>query len=234
MEKELTKRQKNHLSLGLYCNYFIHGFALVILAQNILSLASSWMTTVAVVSYVISGIGIGRLIAYPITGALADRLSRKMFVYIGMLCYLIFAIGMVVTHQIVIAYGLAILAGIANSALDAGTYTTLVEINDGEGQSTVLLKAFMSVGEFILPLIVTYLAGHGFWFGWSFVIMAGLILLNLVNMLFLQFPQPNMVVQSNQFNATNLTGGRKLLATISLVGYGYTSNGLNDFVYAMD
>lgn len=155
MQMELSndeiKIKKLRLTLNLYLNYFVHGFGLIILAQNMVALSQDWGTPLKVVSFVISGIGIGRLIAYLITGPLADVLSRKLFIYIGMLSYLTFALGMVMHPNLIVAYGLAILAGIANSALDAGTYTTLVEMNNGKGHGTVLIKAFMSLGEFVLP-----------------------------------------------------------------------------------
>ena len=186
---------KWRLSLTLYLNYLIHGFGIIILAQNMTALGNSWNVPLKTVSFVISGIGIGRLIAYLITGSLADLLSRKLFVVIGMLAYLVFAVGMVMNPSIPVAYGLAILAGIANSALDAGTYTTLVEINHGRGDGTILLKGFISIGEFILPLIVAMLANLGWWFGWSFIVMAALTILNLINVLSVKFPNHQQLRQ---------------------------------------
>ncbi|USS89144.1 MFS transporter [Fructilactobacillus cliffordii] len=215
---------KRRLSWSLYFNYFIHGFALIILAQNMTSLATSWQTTIAVVSYVMSGVGIGRLIAYPLTGLLADRLSRKLFVYLGMVGYLIFALGMVLTPNLVIAYGLAIIAGMSNSALDTGTYTTLVELNDGNGAGTVLIKAFMSAGEFILPLIVVALHDHRWWYGWSFVLMALLLVINLVNLIPLHFPKVQAVTDTETTSVQPvLTSNRRGIVTALLLVYGFTS-----------
>ncbi|USS86065.1 MFS transporter [Fructilactobacillus cliffordii] len=215
---------KRRLSWSLYFNYFIHGFALIILAQNMTSLATSWQTTIAVVSYVMSGVGIGRLIAYPLTGLLADRLSRKLFVYLGMVGYLIFALGMVLTPNLVIAYGLAIIAGMSNSALDTGTYTTLVELNDGNGAGTVLIKAFMSAGEFILPLIVVALHDHRWWYGWAFVLMALLLVVNLVNLIPLHFPKVQSGVTTEATSVQPvLTRNRRGIVTALLLVYGFTS-----------
>lgn len=219
---------KWRLSLTLYLNYLIHGFGIIILAQNMTALGNSWNVPLKTVSFVISGIGIGRLIAYLITGSLADLLSRKLFVVIGMLAYLVFAVGMVMNPSIPVAYGLAILAGIANSALDAGTYTTLVEINHGRGDGTILLKGFISIGEFILPLIVAMLANLGWWFGWSFIVMAALTILNLINVLSVKFPNHQqlrqMAAQAKMGPVTK--GWRKITQTLLLLGYGYTSMAL--------
>ncbi|MBM6753659.1 MFS transporter [Lactobacillus alvi] len=220
---------KWRLSLTLYLNYLIHGFGIIILAQNMTALGNSWNVPLKTVSFVISGIGVGRLIAYLITGSLADLLSRKLFVVIGMLCYLVFAVGMVMNPSIPVAYGLAILAGIANSALDAGTYTTLVEINHGKGDGTILLKGFMSLGEFILPILVATLANHEWWFGWSFIVMAAIIVLNFINVLTVRFPNHAELKQLNQAVSQTSHGPRgfkKVVATILLLGYGYTSMAL--------
>lgn len=220
--------QKWRLALTLYLNYLVHGFGIIILAQNMTALSGAWHVPLATVSFVISGIGIGRLVAYLITGSLADLLSRKLFVLLGMGCYLIFALGMVANPSIPVAYGLAILAGIANSALDAGTYTTLVEINGGKGDGTILIKAFVSLGEFILPLLVATLANHGWWFGWSFLVMAALILVNLINVLTVRFPNrtelKQMAAHAQVAHPTNAK--RRLGSTLLLLGYGYTSMAL--------
>lgn len=170
MIKQKASGKIRRLSFSLYTNYIVHGFALLILAQNMSALSSAWHQPLAVVSYVISGVGIGRLIAYPITGYFSDKLSRKLFVYLGMLCYFNFTVGIPFSSNIVFTYSLAILAGIANSALDAGTYTTFVEMGGGNGKYNVLLKAIISIGEFILPLLVTFFRDMNAWFGWSFMV----------------------------------------------------------------
>ena len=217
---------KKRLSLALFINYFVHGMVLVILMQNMLSLAHSWATSIAVVSYVISGIGIGRLIAYPITGILSDRLNRKTFVLIGMILYIIFLSAMPFASNIVFAYILAILAGVGNSALDAGTYTTLVEINNGSGKSTVLIKAFMSAGDFILPLLVFFLDSRHLWFGISFMLPATILILNLVNILSIKFPDIQQINDSMEMISASIGKVKKIFATIGLLVYGYTSMAL--------
>ncbi|MDF9445646.1 MFS transporter, partial [Limosilactobacillus mucosae] len=78
---------KQRLSVSLYLNYLIHGMGMIILAQNMNSLGAAWHQPIKIVSFVISGIGIGRLISYLITGFLSDKISRKFFVEVGMFCY---------------------------------------------------------------------------------------------------------------------------------------------------
>lgn len=218
---------KQRLSVSLYLNYLIHGMGMIILAQNMNSLGVAWHQPIKIVSFVISGIGIGRLISYLITGFLSDKISRKFFVEVGMFCYAVFALGMPLTKNIGLAYAFAILAGVANSSLDAGTYTTFVEMNGGNGAYTILIKAFVSVGEFILPILVTILANQGMWFGWSFMAMVALLIINFCLILPLKFPVAN---QANgdavHEQDAKINGTAQKIMTGALIVYGYSSMAL--------
>lgn len=229
---EIAKNQidttaKRRLSVSLYLNYLVHGMGMIILAQNMNSLGMAWNQPIKIVSFVISGIGIGRLISYLITGFLSDKISRKFFVEFGMFCYAVFALGMPMAKNIWIAYFFAILAGVANSSLDAGTYTTFVEMTGGNGAYTILIKAFVSVGEFILPILVTILAGQGMWFGWSFMAMVILLAINFCLILSLKFPVANQADGSavNE-RESEIKGVAKKVMTGALVVYGYSSMAL--------
>lgn len=218
---------KQRLSVSLYLNYLIHGMGMIILAQNMNSLGAAWHQPIKIVSFVISGIGIGRLISYLITGFLSDKISRKFFVEVGMFCYAAFALGMPLTKNIGLAYAFAILAGVANSSLDAGTYTTFVEMNGGNGAYTILIKAFVSVGEFILPILVTILANQGMWFGWSFMAMVVLLAINFCLILPLKFPAANQASgDAVNEQVPEIKGVAKKVMTGALVVYGYSSMAL--------
>ncbi|KRL40564.1 MFS transporter [Liquorilactobacillus nagelii] len=223
---EIQSSQQTKLKISLYLNYFVHGIGLIILAQNMQALGNLWQTPLATVSYVISGVGIGRLLAYLILGSLADRYGRKNFVYVGMLCYLVFFGGILIAPNIQVAYGLAILAGVANSALDAGTYPTFIELGGSNGASNILIKAFMSLGEFILPLLVALLENHQWWFGWSFILAIAVLLVNFVILRPLKFPPQNKIITKKQQHFTRLIGWRRWLIAGCLTGYGYTSMAL--------
>lgn len=124
---------KRSLSWSLYLNYLVHGIGLIILTQNMQALSQQWHSPLATVSYVFSGVGIGRILAYFLFGRLSDKFGRKVFVNVGMVSYLIFFLGMAVVTNLQVAYGLAILAGVANSALDSGTYATFIEMGGAPG-----------------------------------------------------------------------------------------------------
>ncbi|MCQ2009980.1 MFS transporter [Sporolactobacillus sp. STSJ-5] len=216
-----------HLRLKsvLYLNYLVHGMGLIILTQNMRALAESWQTPLATVSYVVSGIGIGRLLAYYILGTLSDKYGRKTFIAFGMISYAVALFGMAVTTDFKIAYLLAILLGVANSALDSGTYPTFLELKGENGSANILIKAAMSIGEFILPIMIAFNESINGWYGIIFLFVGAIVLINLLMLIKLRFPE--RVYQEKSQAASNTRAVRISRARIGLFIilslYGYCS-----------
>ena len=124
----MTQTERIKTTICLYLNYLVHGMAIVILAQNMTVLSRQWRVSDAGVALVISSLGIGRLLVLYLAGSLSDRLGRKVFVQLGILTYTLFFVGIVLSPNMVVAYGAGILAGMANSFLDSGTYPALMEL----------------------------------------------------------------------------------------------------------
>jgi Major Facilitator Superfamily. len=57
-----------------------------------------------------------------------------------------------------------------------------------EASANILIKAFSSVGELSLPLIVAALDGVHGWYGWSFMLGAAILIANLIFLQWRQFP----------------------------------------------
>ncbi|MCO7261584.1 MFS transporter [Dickeya zeae] len=183
-------------AFGLYLNYLVHGMGVILMSLNMQHLEQQWHTDAAGVSVVISSLGIGRLSLLLIAGTLSDRFGRKPFVYLGIACYLVFFLGVLGTTNIVVAYCFGVLAGMANSFLDSGTYPSLMEaFPDSPGTANILIKAFISGGQFLLPLVISILVWADLWFGWSFLLAASIMMLNAVCLFRYPFPpsrsQPN-------------------------------------------
>lgn len=173
---------------GLYLNYLIHGMGVLLITLNMGQLQQQWSTDAAGVSIVISSLGIGKL-ATIVTGFLSDRFGRKPFIYLGILSYVLFLVGILLTSNIYVAYGFGIMAGLANSFLDSGTYPALMEsFPNSASRANVLIKAFVSAGQFLLPFIISFLLWQELWFGWSFLIAAGLYVISAIYLLKMPFP----------------------------------------------
>ena len=172
---------KWRLKGGLYTNYIVHGIGLIVLAQTMNDLSSMWQVSITNVAYVLSALGTGKIFSYLILGELSDHFPRKSILQLGMLAYFIFFLGIPLTQNLWQAYIITIFAGLANSALDTVTYATLLELADGQVSSNILVKAMMSVGEGLLPLLVSYLAINQLWFGWAYWITLIILSINIIN-----------------------------------------------------
>lgn len=216
-------------AFSLYLNYFVHGIGVIILAQNMEALAKHWQTTTGGVAVVISSLGIGRLIVLLISGVLSDKFGRKPFVLLGIITYLLFFAGILISPSITVAYIFGILAGIANSFLDSGTYPALMEMfPQAKGTANVIIKAFISVGQFGLPLFISFLVASDYWYGWSFILCIVVLIFNLIFLMIAgKFPVANLDAESktNEVVESNHSVSRGSLwfdGTLFIL-YGYIS-----------
>ncbi|MDU4324421.1 MAG: MFS transporter [Clostridium celatum] len=189
MQNTLTKNKYMPTALAMYINYFIHGMGAIILAQNIDFLMEQFNTNKAGVSYVISALGLGRLIVLFVSGILSDKYGRKPFILLGMGTYAIFMGGILVSTNVTMAFFFALLAGMANSFMDAGTYPALTEcFPKASGSANVAIKAFISAGQFILPWMISFLIANDLYFGWTFIFCIAVFIINGFFILKLPFP----------------------------------------------
>ena len=220
------KNKYTPTALALYFNYFVHGMGVIILSQNAANLAHQWGTTETGALAVVSSLGIGRIINLLVSGVLSDKFGRKPFVQLGIVTYFIFFVGILISPNTVIAYILGILAGMANSFLDTGTYPGLMEIYpNSKGTSNVVLKAFISTGQFFLPFIVSFLAATHMWYGWSFLIPATILVITFLYFMFGgAFPDSNSTSKTVEEKITNNNVKTNLWLDGTLfIIYGYIS-----------
>ena len=129
----------------LYLNYLVHGIGVLVMSLNVHEFEVQWQTDAAGVSVVISSLGLGRLALLVLAGSLSDKYGRRPFVLLGTVTYLAFFIGLLFTHDVGTAYFFGLLAGAANSLLDAGTYPRLMELfPKAPGPAVILVKAFVA------------------------------------------------------------------------------------------
>lgn len=168
------------IQIAIYLGYFVQGFTLIILAQTVQQLTGLWHASLASATTVVSAIGFGKLVAYPLLGELADRLNRKYLLLGALVAYLIFFSLLPLSHTVVVAFVLTGLAGVANATLDSVAYPTLLAINHGKSNGNVFIKAMISLGEAILPLILVFLLHRQLWFGWAFWTAAVVLIVTII------------------------------------------------------
>ena len=96
--------------LCIYFSYFLHGISVITLAQNMSSLAEKFSTDNAGIAYLISGIGLGRLISILFFGVISDKFGRRAVILMAVIMYLLFFFGIPALPNLTLAYGLAVCA----------------------------------------------------------------------------------------------------------------------------
>lgn len=193
----------------IYFSYFLHGMSVITLAQNMTSLAQKFSTDSAGIAYLISGIGLGRLVSILFFGVLSDKFGRRAIILLGAVLYMLFFFGIPASPNLMIAFILAVCVGVANSALDTGGYPALMEcFPKASGSAVILVKAMVSFGQMIYPLIVSALLVNHIWYGYAVVIPG--ILFVLITLMLLKSRFPSQLVDASiakelpQMNSTPL------------------------------
>lgn len=189
MENKLLRNKYLLAAFAMYLAYFVHGMGGIIIAQNKTALMAQWATDAAGIGMVISSLGLGRFIVLFISGKLSDKYGRKPFVFLGIVTYIAFFIGILMSPSVKIAFICGLLAGMANSFLDAGTYPALMEcFPKAQGSASVMLKAFISGGSSLLPIIISFLVANNMYYGYSFIFC--IVVLAICGLIILKAPFP--------------------------------------------
>lgn len=161
--------------LCIYFSYFLHGISVITLAQNMSSLAEKFSTDNAGIAYLISGIGLGRLISILFFGVISDKFGRRAVIL------------------------MAVCVGIANSALDTGGYPALMEcFPKASGSAVILVKAMVSFGQMFYPMLVSYMLLNNIWYGYGLIIPG--ILFVLITLMLLKSKFPSQLVDASVAN----------------------------------
>ncbi|MBO1000968.1 MFS transporter [Bacillus sp. SD075] len=193
------KNQYFKAASGMYINYFLLGMVNIILASNMSSLTEQWDTDSTGISYLIAAIGIGRLLTYGLSGVLSDKFGRKPLIIVSSVIMGVFLIGIPFSPTYEMALVFALLAGISNSAMDAGTYPALTEMfPESAGSASVMVKAFGSLGATILPFMILFLTTNQLFYGFAFLLPAVIYFMNMFFLLSASFPKIKSDTVSNE------------------------------------
>ncbi|MGT2739090.1 MFS transporter [Streptococcus pantholopis] len=181
----------------MYVNYFFQGIASIIISQNLHAFQMRWSASISQVSLVVSAIGLGRLLSLNFSGWFSDRFGRKYTVLLGVLANVFFFVGLVCTKHYLQAFFAALFAGVGNAFLDTSTYPVVNEAFPKEQDNSalsVMNKAFISLGQFILPFVVRWSLHNDIYFGWPFWFCAVGLLLNFCFLLRFSYPDSQAIL----------------------------------------
>ncbi|MEH7453712.1 MFS transporter, partial [Gottfriedia acidiceleris] len=223
------KTQHVGMTIGLYINYFLLGMINIIFSSNMSFLTTQLNTDSSGIGFLVSGIGIGKLITLSVSGRLSDKFGRKPLVVTASFLYLIFLIGIPLAPSYKLAFLLAIIAGVSNSILDSGAYPALIEaFPKNTGLSTVLIKAFISIGAMILPILISYIMNHKIFYGFSFFILAFIFLINGSFLSSVSFPKKSNKNDEDNINEEDRFKTKPIiwLEGLAIVFMGFTTTTL--------
>lgn len=216
-------------AIGCYINYFAFGMAYIMIAQNMSFLTEKFNTDNAGVSFLISAYGMGRLASLYLSGTASDKFGRKPFVVLGAVFCALFLIGIPLSPNYGTALFFAVLGGVSNAFLDAGTYPTLMEsFPKAAGAATVINKAFISVGSLILPFMISFFINHNIYFGWSFFVPAIVFLASAMFLFTVKFPSSKSTDETGVADTPVCFNGNPKfhIEGLALVGIGFTAPAL--------
>ncbi|MDJ3747248.1 MFS transporter, partial [Salmonella enterica] len=106
------------------------------------------------------------------------------------------------------------------------TYPSLMEaFPRSPSTANILIKAFVSGGQFLLPIIISLLVWANMWFGWSFLLAGAIMLINALFLLRCPFPPYPGRILKPKISQAPVAGVHhcSLIDLISYTLYGYIS-----------
>ncbi|ORN40568.1 Inner membrane transport protein YdiM [Lentilactobacillus parabuchneri] len=178
--QETTVPRKRHASLAtaIYINYAILSMAQIIISQYSSRFQAMWSTDLHGISTVISMMGIGRIITILFAGDFSDRFGRKPVLIVGMIANAVFLTGLMFSSSMLMAAIFSLFLGFANSFDDAAAYPALSEAFPAKSASmNSLVKAAMSLAQFVLPFIVAVIPNASVTLGILAVVVIDLVMI---------------------------------------------------------
>ena len=197
MNQTIDSKKYYPTALALYITYFVLGIAATIMGQYKLNFAAQWGAKVlengsydvSGVVAVIAAIGLGRLVAFPISGPLSDRYGRRLSGVIGCILYAAFFLGIAFSPNMYVGYVMAVISGMANSFLDTSITPSCMEIFKEKGTiANIFTKLSISIAQFLLPFAIGYVASENLPFNTIFLVTAAIIIIDGIALAFLPFP----------------------------------------------
>ena len=216
-------------SIAVYFTYFIHGIGASIMGQYKPELAAAWGASqlsdgtmdVSMVVSVIAALGLGRLISLPFSGPISDKFGRRLSGIIGILCYIVYFLGIAFAPSMGIAYAFAVIGGVANSFLDTCVSPTCMEIYvNNPSVANLFTKFSICISQFLLPFMIGLVASANMSYRTIFLVAAAAIFVDGILLLFLPFPERNVAgTQEKQKTKIKITP-----ASLAAILIGFTSS----------
>lgn len=185
----MKKQKYLPVSAAMYANYISHGFGLVIMMQTASYLTDKLDTDLVGISFITSMMAVGKIAVLAFSGILSDKFGRKPFVFLGIFSYIVFFTGIIASPNLKAAAFFAMFAGAGNSFLDTGSMPAWMEAYpQATGTVTILQKAAVSIGQFLMPILISLFLTNGISLKYVYVIAALIMVINAIVIFRSPFP----------------------------------------------
>ena len=215
--------QRKFILLSAYINYIFQGIGALILSLTLLNLKSAWHASTFQVSLVIGGIGLGRIIFMYPAGILSDKLGRAKVIISSSLLYALLFWLISFCPNYLWALICTLLVGLCHALYDTSIYPLITELYPDEkmqGALSILNKAFISLGQFLLPLIVVQIGHYNLSFRYAYYLCGVGTLLNAMWFMMLpvqKYLQGSLQVEDEQNQSQKLGLNGWLLLAVSFI-----------------
>lgn len=104
--------------------------------------------------------------------------------------------------------------------------STTSRLTNSTGFASILTKLFISIGQYLLPMMVGFLVGNNLYFGYSFILCIVLLIINGIFLMLLPFPAQNSNKKEEKVEENNSAPKIKsnfYIEGIALIIIGFTS-----------
>lgn len=148
--------------------------------------------------------------------------------FLSILSYIIFFAGILISPNIYVGFFFSFICGFGNTCLDSGGTPALMEIlNKMMGTASILTKLFIAAGQFILPVVIGVVVARQMYYGTSFLLCIGVLIVLGVCLIRVPFVSVNETKcecrETENRTDIDMPKGNMRIEGIALIIIGYTS-----------
>ncbi|MEA5051278.1 MAG: MFS transporter [Oscillospiraceae bacterium] len=160
----MEHKPKTKLVVMTYGCMMLIGVVVATVNSTLVPLAAMFGTDLSQVSYLLSCLGIGRIVTQLFCGPLADRYGRKTIALIGLVLILTFFMTMPLLHSFALALAVSVVGGMGFGMVNTSMLALIFDCFAPVGRNSTAqcyVQLFYSLGGVITPVVANRLLTNG-------------------------------------------------------------------------
>lgn len=194
------ERKYRGASAVAFGTMFLEGGLNTIITALMVLLAAHFSRDKADISMLIAAKGVGTFLVLYVSGLLSDKYGRKSVMFPGVICFLIFTVGMIFTKSYTVALILSFIGGMGMGFMDAPGLSIMFDIHrENAGPYLSIIQVFFGGGGMFSSFIASILIGAGISYKVLFAFYVVVTILLGVLVLFSEFPPIAKVEEGQEY-----------------------------------